>query len=504
MSGTAKRKAWAIGLTVLAILGGALPATAEPVKITLLLVNDFYKMNEEKGRGGMARLAAAVKAERAKGGNLIFAHGGDTISPSLMSGFDQGESMIAFFNTIPPDIFVPGNHEYDFGKEVFVRRMGEAKFPLFAANLRNADGSPVAGFLDSKIVEFGGVKVGLTGATLDTSAELTAVTGLKFAPTIDTVRAAGKAMKEAGADITIAVVHADKAQDQRLLGARAADIILSGHNHELQIDYDGKGLLAESAVDAQYLVAVDVAVDVSTGGAGRTVSWQPQFRIIDTATLTPDPDTVTLVRRYEAELSKELDVEIATLAEPLDSRSAVMRGGEAAMGNFVADALKTQTGAEAALINGGGLRAGREYPAGHRLTRRDVLAEMPFANRSIVTQVTGAALRAALENGLSQLETRAGRFPQVSGLRIVADPALPPGARVVSVQVNGAPLEDARLYRIATNDFIVRGGDGYVTMAGTQKLSDDTGGKLVANDVMAYARKLGTVAVKVEDRIILK
>ena len=491
-----------VAFLVLAALASA--ARAESVTITFLLVNDFYKMNEEKGRGGMARLAAAVKGERAKGGNVIFAHAGDTISPSLMSGFDQGESMIAFFNTIPPDIFVPGNHEFDFGKEVFLKRMAQAKFPLYAANLRNGDGTPLAGFLDTKIVEIGGVKVGLTGAALDTTAELTAVTGLTFAPAVDTMRAAGKALKAAGADITVAVVHADKAQGQRLLGARAADIILSGHNHELQIDYDGRGLIAESAVDAQYLVAIDVTVDVKNGDGGRAVSWQPGFRIIDTATLAPDPETVTLVKRYEADLSVELDVEIATLAMPLDSRSATMRGGEAAMGNFVADALRSVTGADAALINGGGLRGGREYPAGHRLTRRDILAEMPFANRTMVAEITGAALRAALENGLSQLENKAGRFPQVAGLKIVADAAAPAGGRVVSVEINGAALDAARLYKIATNDFIVRGGDGYVSMAGAQKLSDDAGGKLVANDVMVYARRLGTVAARVEGRLVFK
>ena len=502
---TATARRWAR-----AFLAGALlamtqaAALAESVKVTFLLVNDFYKMNEEKGRGGMARLAAAVKGERAKGGNVIFAHGGDTISPSLMSGFDQGASMIEFFNTIPPDIFVPGNHEYDFGKEVFLRRMGEAKFPLLAANLRDADRAAIPGILDTKLLEFGGVRIGLVGATLDNSAELTAVQGLKFAPTFDTVRAAGKALKAAGADITVAVVHADKATDQRLLGGRAADIILSGHNHELQIDYDGRGLLAESAVDAQYLVAIDVAIEVKTGDSGRSVSWQPGFRIIDTATLTPDPDTAALVKRFELDLSKELDVEIATLTEPLDSRSAVMRGGEAAMGNFVADAIKAQTGAEAALINGGGLRAGKEYPVGHRLTRRDVLGELPFGNRTLETQVTGAALRAALENGVSQLENKAGRFPQVSGIKLVVDPAAPAGARIVSVEVNGAPLDEAKVYRIATNDFIIRGGDGYVAMAGAGKLSDDAGGKLVSNDVMAYARKLGTVASKVEGRIVFK
>ena len=94
-------------------------------------------------RGGFARLAAVVKAERAKAPPeaVIFAHGGDTLSPSLMSGIDRGAHIIALTNMIPPDIFAPGNHEFDFGKATFLERMGEAKFGLYAANLREPDGA---------------------------------------------------------------------------------------------------------------------------------------------------------------------------------------------------------------------------------------------------------------------------------------------------------------------------------------------------------------------------
>src|SRR6478752_10666865 len=113
----------------------ALPARAETAHVTFVLVNDIYEMNEQmqpdgKLRGGFARLAAVVKAERAKGGHVIFAHAGDTLSPSLMSGVDQGAHIIALTNAIKPDIFVPGNHEFDFGKTVFRKRMAEAKFPV--------------------------------------------------------------------------------------------------------------------------------------------------------------------------------------------------------------------------------------------------------------------------------------------------------------------------------------------------------------------------------------
>src|SRR4029077_12525343 len=121
-------------------------AGAETARVTFVLVNDIYLMGDQampdgKRRGGFARLAAVVKAERAKGGHVIFAHAGDTLSPSLMSGFDRGAHIIALTNLIPPDIFVPGNHEFDFGKATFEQRMAEAKFPLFAANLRAPDGT---------------------------------------------------------------------------------------------------------------------------------------------------------------------------------------------------------------------------------------------------------------------------------------------------------------------------------------------------------------------------
>ncbi len=120
-------------------------ALAETVNVTFLLTNDIYKVDNTAERGGFARLNAVVKAERAKGGHVIYAHAGDLISPSLLSGFDQGEHTIALTNMAPPDIFTPGNHEYDFGAEVFMKRMKEAKFPLFAANLRNADGTAGGG-----------------------------------------------------------------------------------------------------------------------------------------------------------------------------------------------------------------------------------------------------------------------------------------------------------------------------------------------------------------------
>ncbi len=117
----------------------------------------------------------------------------------------------------------------------------------------------------------------------------------------------------------------------------------------------------------------------------------------------------------EAELSQELDVVVATSDVEIDSRTASVRSQETAMGDIVADALRAATKADCAITNGGGIRANRLYPAGAKLTRRDVLSELPFGNTTVLVEITGADIKAALENGVSLFSERAGRFPQVSG-----------------------------------------------------------------------------------------
>src|SRR6188474_2223379 len=178
--------------STLALLAGWRPAWAQAThtaNLTFVLFNDFYLMAEQpfpdgKSRGGFARLAAVVKAERARarneGRHVILAHGGDTLSPSVMSGLDRGAHIVALTNMIAPDIFVPGNHEFDFGKAVFLERMSEAKFPLYGANLRDAAGAPIPGFKDRALLDLNGVRIGLTGLAYEQSPRMSSPEDLRF------------------------------------------------------------------------------------------------------------------------------------------------------------------------------------------------------------------------------------------------------------------------------------------------------------------------------------
>ena len=491
-----------------ALLAGAAfvsPALAETVNITFLLTNDIYKVDNTAERGGFARLNAVVKTERAKGGHVIYAHAGDLISPSLLSGFDQGEHTIALTNLAPPDIFTPGNHEFDFGADVFMKRMKEAKFPLYAANLRTAEDKPIDGFKDSSIMDIGGAKVGIVGLTAeDSPVKSSPGDTLKFLPTVETAVTISKQLKKDGADIVVAVVHANREVDRALFDSRAFDIILTGDDHDLALFFDGRTVMVESKEEAEFVTAVDVKLDIEEKDGKRGVKWYPNFRFIDTASVTPDAETQAKVDEYNALLSKELDVAIGTTTEPLDSRKATVRTMESAMGNLIADATREAVGADIAITNGGGIRGNKEYPAGTELTRRDILSELPFGNKTVKIEVTGETVWAALENGFADVENSAGRFPQVSGLTVEADLTKPKGERVVSVMIGDKPLDKAATYTLSTNDYMYGGGDGYTVLKSGKPLFGVRDAKLMANDVMAYVTARKTVSPKVEGRIKLK
>jgi 2',3'-cyclic-nucleotide 2'-phosphodiesterase (5'-nucleotidase family) len=474
--------------------------------VSFILVNDIYQMSAQAGpdgriRGGMARLAAVVKAERAKGGHVVFAHAGDTLSPSLMSGLDRGAHMISLTNMIAPDIFVPGNHEFDFGKAVFLQRMAEARFPVFAANLRGPDGTTLPGFKDRAMLTFDGVRIGLTGSTYDELARTTSPEDLKVAALVDTVRAQTEALRREGADFAVAVVHADRRQDYALFATRAIDLILSGHDHDLFVNFDEHTVMAESSYDAHYVTILDIAINVTERAGRRETKWWPQVRVVDTANVEPDPEVAAAVARFEAELAREMDVPLGTTAVELDSRSSIVRTREAGIGNLITDAMRVVGRADAAIMNGGGIRAGRIYPPGTPITRRDVLAELPFSNRVVSVEISGRDLKRALENGLVQLPNAGGRFPQVSGITLEADIQRPAGNRITTISVGGTPLVEDRTYRVATNDFIARGGDGYVTLRDARRLLSDEDSPLLANQVMTYVRQLGTVRSAPEGRL---
>lgn len=477
------------------------PAFAQTVKLTILGVGDLYNFDASHGRGGVARLNAVARAQKAANPNTIYVFDGDMLSPSILSGFDHGQNMIDLTNIVPFDIAVPGNHEFDFGTANFLKKMAASKYPWAAVNITEGNGTPVPGLGGTMMKEYDGVKVALVPVAQDTTPEVSSSGNWKFGPSVKSGIKAAKAARKAGADIVIGVVQTDHANDRALMKSHAFDVIMSGDDHDYMTAYDGITAYVETSTDARFLAPLDITVTVSQKKGKRKVRWTPDFHFIDTATITPDPQTQKLVDAYKARLDKSLNVVIGTTQGVLDSRRNVVRGQESAMGDLVADAIRAATGADVAIANGGGIRGDRIYDAGSKLTRRDILTELPFGNSTVMVAITGRQLLSALENGVSRVKDGSGRFAQVSGMSFVYNPAAPAEARIVSVLVHGTPLDLDKVYKLATNNYVLAGGDGYRMLAAGKVLINAANGNLMANDVIKYIAKTGKITNKVEGRI---
>ena len=487
---------------VLAAVAAAGPARAEPVTLTIVHVNDLDRLDGSGDRGGVARLAAVVKDVRASADHVLVTHGGDAISPSLLSSFDKGAHMIDLFNQVGFDAMVLGNHEFDFTPAVTVARIAEAGFPILASNAVEPDGTLIDGVTENLLIEAGPYKVGLFGLTTAVTPMISSPDPVVFRPAADVAAEQAVKLRDAGADLVIALAHTGRHEDEALLRQGVVDVLLSGHDHDMKVEIGNDATFVESGAQAEFVTVVEVAMDTTERRSGPRFVWEPSVRVVNTVSVAPDSTLQAAVDAYLGGLEQELDVEIGSTAVELDSRRGVVRSRESGIANLVADAMRSATGADVALTNGGGIRADKVYPPGTTLLRRDIQSELPFGNKTVLLEVSGADLLAALENGVSGVEAGAGRFPHVSGMTFRFDASKPPGSRIAEVTVGGAPLDLSRTYRLATNDFLGRGGDGYDMFAGAPRLIDAAAGKLMAAHVIEAIAAAGEIAPRIEGRIV--
>lgn len=474
----------------------------DPVTLTIVHFNDIDRINAQKGQGGIAKLATIVKQERARNSNILVTHGGDTISPSLLSGFDKGAHMIDLLNKLDIDMMALGNHEFDFGPAVAVERIKEAKFPMLSNNAIDPDGTLVDGVTENLMFTFGDYKVGFFGLTTVSTAVKSSPKPVTFKPATDIAQQQVSALKAQGANMVFALAHTNISEDQDLEKQGIVDFVLSGDDHDLRLHYNGKTGLLESSSQANFVTVIDFKLWMAKGRKGPKFKWTPTFRVINTDTVEPDPEFTKHVKVYLDQLSEKLDVKIGTTDVALDSRRSTVRGQENALSNMIIDAMREAVQADIAITNGGGIRADREYEAGSDLTRRDIQSELPFGNRTILIEISGTDIVAALENGVSQVEKGAGRFPHVSGISFKFDRRKAAGQRVSDVKVAGKAIDLKKSYKLATNDYMGRGGDGYKMFAGQKRLIDENASSFMASQVMDYIAAKGKIAPKVENRVV--
>lgn len=491
-------------------------------RLTLLHLNDFHSRHEpadaraqacdagESCHGGSARLASAVAATRAaaeaEGRAVLLLDAGDQFQGSLFFTAHEGAAELDVMHALGTDAMAVGNHEFDRGPAVLARFAAAARFPLLSANTDASDEPALAGLLRPyALFDRAGLRVAVVGlTTADTGTLSSPGPAIRFLPPEPALAAAAVQARDEGARLVIALSHLGVMED-RALAVPGVAVVIGGHTHTLLSNTEpgalgshpvatpGGALVVQAAAYGRYLGWLDL--DLAADGA--VLAWGGDCRRVG-LDLPEDPAVAAIVARFAAPLDGVRRRVVATLPAPLDI--AGCRVGECALGSLVADALLAATpGAQAAIMNAGGIRTGLR--AGD-VTLAHVLDALPFGNLLATLRLPGADLRAALEHGLAQ--PGRGGFPQVAGLRLAWDPARPAGDRLTELLIRGdgggwAPVEPGRLYLVATNSFLRTGGDGYAMLRDRAVNSYDAGPGVA--DLVAEALGQGAAAPP-ESRIV--
>ncbi len=478
--------------------------------------------------GGAAWLASAIDSVRAGHPQSLTVSAGDMISASqLASSLYLDEPSIGVMNRIGVDFNAVGNHEFDRGQRELLRmqnggcekltakqpcaleRFAGATFKYLAASTVKADGTTL--FPATGLRTFGtgkrAVTVGVIGLTLKGTPNLvvpSGIAGLTFADEADTINAAVPKLKAQGADAIVVLIHeggrtkgepdpqgcTDFAGDIRPILDRLdtrVDVVISGHTHWSYVCDYGKLnpakpiLLTSAGVYGELVTDITLKIDPVSG---RVVSKAAKNVIVQSVPYTssrgplantplfpqfePRADIAQYVAKYVDASKAYTQRPIGKIDRAAPKNEGAEGGAGGPLGNLLADAQLGATrsaGAQIAFMNPFGIRAPLVPAADGTLTFGDIYLNQPFGNNVVTATMTGAQIKATLEQGLDDTGPKQVLAPS-AGFAFAYDPARPSGDRIVSITLEGQPLVMARGYRVTVNGFLALGGDGFSGFVG--------------------------------------
>ncbi len=510
---------------------------APPIRLTFCGMNDFHGALEARharvvgGRqvGGIDIIAAYIKAlRRANPGGLLLADAGDLYQGTLLSAASEGAAVVEFYNELGFDAVAVGNHDFDFGPKgyhstpntpdedalgVLKERVKQARFPFLAANIYVREtGKPLAlkNLKPYTIVERKGVKIALVGLTSEDTPLTTHpanVRSLEFKPMLQELQRVLPEVRKAGATVVILLVHAGVgvheesgdlhgpvAELARSLKPGEVDLILSGHWH-LPVAGEVNGIpILQTWSSGLSFARADLLVDPESKRvmADRVNLHDSTFffrsdrdgrpLMFAGRTIKPVPRFVRKLRRFRKSIAHLQSIRLGRA----DANLVHKQDLDSSVGNLVTDAMRASDDAiDVAMYNSGGLRT--NIPKGV-ITFGRIYEVVPFDNNLVKVSLTGTQVREVLEHGLS------GPYGvmEISGLKVVFDPDRPPGKRCLSILTSdGKEVEDRKVYVVATNEFVLNGGDGYFTFARGKNIQNTY--TLIRELLARYIKTKGTV-----------
>ena len=424
--------------------------------------------------GGLARVAAYVRRERAaaeaSGTPIFVLDAGDWYQGTPEGVVDRGLAFVEALGAVGYDAMCVGNHEFDHGVANLVRILRATKVPAVCANLvERASGEPVDWVVPSRVVESRGVRLGVVGLVTTVTPEIVAdpsIDELVFAdPSLSLARARESLAGQV--DLLVPLTHCGVETDRAIARAHPdLPLIVGGHSHTYLKEgvREGATLIVQSGSKASAVGRVDLWLDARSKKV-----VESRARLVDLLEEPAAEHRDAEIARRCAELEKKsaeaMSVVLGELAAPATRTKDPVASGSA--GNLLADLMRERTKADLGLMNRGGIRTDLE--AGP-VTRRNVFEIMPFDNGVSVVSIKGADFLAGVERAV---EGKAHSGLEFSGCTIEVALDEKGGRHLAGVRVGGAPLDPAKVYRVAMNSFMADGGDAYFDVGAMLERDDD-------------------------------
>lgn len=481
----------------------AVPAFAIDQDIVILHTNDVHCGIEDNiGYSGLVSYKKQMEAETPY---VTLVDAGDAIQGAPVGTLSEGGYIVDIMNAAGYDFAIPGNHEFDYGMDRFLGLSSQLDCGYYSCNFVNLPSYQNV-FKPYKMISYDDVQVAYVGVTTPESITKSTpayfqnankvykfgfhedVTGEKlYARVQSTVDDA----KAAGADYVVLVVHLgmDGVTDTYSSGALIAnttgvDLVIDGHSHQSFTQY------CPNENGAMVPVAQTGTKFKNIGKITITPAGEIKMELVDSVA-SKDEGMDAVINGIKAQYEESLKTVLGHTAVKLTDKNPetgmrAVRNSETNLGDFCADAYRYMMGAEIGLMNGGGIRAGIE--AGE-ITYEDALTVYPYGNMICMKNVPGSVLRDALEMGVRLYPKESGAFIHVSGMTYTVDSSVPSGVqldekgnfagvsggrRVKDIMVNGEPLDDGRMYTVASHNYWLKsGGDGMSMFADCELLKDE-------------------------------
>ena len=418
---------------------------------------------------GFSKVAALRDDLESRGATVFLLDAGDAFQGTQYTMLTHGQSTVDVMNAVGYDLTVPGNHEFDYGFETYIENEGGLTFETISSNLVYADTGETV-FEPYTVLERDGYRLGVFGLCTPDTLDLVMpgyLDDITITDPVDAARQMVDVLEKENVDCILALGHigvdpsSSITSDEICAQVEGIDVFIDGHSHTAMSGGEVVGADLELEESDTLIASAGYAIE-HIGLVCLTADGGCTAELVESYDRT-DSEVDTVIDDLHSDFDETLDIVIWHTDVELTGERTQSRLEEVGLGDFVTDTIRALTGADIALYNGGSIRASI---APGDITAGMVYQSFPFENYVVTKVLTGAQIVQVLEGGLAGLPGAAGAYLQISGIVLTYDSSLPSGSRVVSVTLSdGTPLDADEEYLVASNDYVMAGGDDYPILA---------------------------------------